>query len=227
MKNIGEAFSFPFKDPDWVSKFLIGAIFTVLSMVFIGIPVLYGYYIELMQRVRRNEQYPLPEWREVGVKFITGIKYLIVLFVYYLPLMFILLPVIFLMIVAGVTASHIAGALSSAALLMMIFVIIIPYSLFIAWLTPIISVKYAERENMGDALNIGSILKLFKHHWQDALLAAVITFVVKLLSALGIIFLLVGVLFTSFYASLVAFHLYGQIGHSIEESRSSAKQEMA
>jgi hypothetical protein len=225
MKNISEAFSFPFKDPDWVSKFMLGAIFTALSVVLIGIPVLYGYYIELMQRMSKNEQYPLPEWREVGVKFIVGIKYLIVLLVYYLPMMFVLLPVIFLLIVAGVIGTSAAGALSSFAVLMSVFIIVIPYSLFIAWLTPLISIRYAERESMGDALNLAAVFGLFKFHWQDALLAAVLVFIVKLLSAIGIIFLLVGVLFTSFYASLVAFHLYGQIGQNAKESSHSANQE--
>ena len=54
MRDIGEAFSFPFRDPNWVSKFLIVAIFVALSILLIGIPVLYGYYLELVQRVRRK-----------------------------------------------------------------------------------------------------------------------------------------------------------------------------
>ena len=56
MNTISEAFTFPFKDPNWLTKFFIGAMFVVLSFFLIGIPVLYGYCIEIQQRVRRGEQ---------------------------------------------------------------------------------------------------------------------------------------------------------------------------
>ena len=217
MKNISEAFSFPFKDPDWVSKALIGGIFTLLSIILIGIPVLYGYYIELVQRLRRHEQNPLPEWSELGVKFIVGVKFLITLFVYYLPLIIIMFPILIIVAIASIQESHMAGMFGGAALLTVIFLVVIPYSLFMSVLTPIISVEYAEKESMGDGLQVGKILKLFKVHWQDCLIATLITIGVGILASVGIIFFIVGILFTSFYASLVRFHLYGQIAQTIHQ----------
>ena len=220
MTNIGEAFSFPFKDPNWLTKFLVGAVFIILSFILIGIPVLYGYCIELVQRVRRREQFPLPEWNEPGVKFIVGAKFLIALFVYYVPLVIIMIPVVFLFILSSFHVSDFAEVLGSAALLSMIFLFVIPYSLFITWLTPIICVRFAERESIGDALQLGKVFYLFKLRWQDALVAALIAFGVEILAAVGFIFFVVGILFTNFYAHLIRFHLYGQIAQAVEESRS-------
>ena len=220
MKNIGEALSFPFKDPDWILKFLIGGIVGLLSMILIGIPVLFGYYIELVQRLRRNEPKPLPEWNELGVKFIVGFKFLVTLFVYYTPLIIITVPIFIMIIIASIQQSYVTGLFGSAALLTLIFLVMIPYSLLISILTPIISVQYAERESIGDGLHIGKLFRLFKAHWQDALIATLITIGVETLSAIGIIFFIVGVLFTSFYASLIRFHLYGQIAQTIQESAS-------
>ena len=219
MKNIKESFTIPFKDPDWLSKFLIGGIFTLLSFLLIGIPVLFGYFIEYLQRVRRNEQRPLPEWNEAGVKFITGFKFLVTLFVYYIPLIIIAIPVFVIMIIASIQESTFAGFFGGATVFMVVLFVIIPYSLFITILTPIIAVRFAEREKIGDGLHVGNVLTLFIVHWQDAVIAALITIGVQALSAIGIIFFIAGILVTSFYASLIRFHLYGQIAFSIDQSK--------
>jgi hypothetical protein len=218
MTNISNAFTFPFKDPSWVTKLLIGAIFTFLSILMIGIPVLFGYYVELLQRVRRREPYPLPEWTDVGVKFITGVKYLVTLFVYYLPVVIVLAPVVFLLLVVSVTGSYLQAEIGSAAFMVIILLIVLPYSLFIALLTPIISITFATDERIGSGLRLGFVLRMFRQYWQESLISVLITLGVELLAGIGILFFVIGILITSFYASLVQFHLYGQIGQSIDES---------
>ncbi len=218
MRNIGEAFSFPFKDPDWVSKFLKGGAFIFLSFFIIGIPVVFGYDTELVQRVRRGDQHPLPEWNEPGVKFILGIKYLTVLFIYHIPLIFIIFPTWILIIITSLHGVHITSIVSTAAVVFGVFTVVIPYVLFINLLTPIISAKFAERERIADAVQVGTILHLFKTHWRDCLAATLISVVTGIFAAVGIIFFIIGILFTTFYASLIRFHLYGQIAQCIKQS---------
>ncbi len=218
MKNIGEAFTFPFKDPNWLSKFLLGGIFVLLSCLLIGIPVLFGYYIELIQRMRRNEPQPLPEWSEPGVKFITGFKFLVTLFVYYIPLVVLAVPLFIILIISAVQQSTFAGLFGGATALTVVFLVIIPYSLFITILTPVIAIRFAERESISDGLQIGTILTLFKKHWQDAVIATLITIGVGTLASLGLIFFIVGIFVTSFYASLIRFHMYGQIAQAIDQA---------
>lgn len=219
MKNIGEAFSFPFRDPNWVSKFIIGAVFGLLSLLMIGIPVLYGYYIELCQRVRRKEQYPLPEWNDVGVKFVLGFKYCVALVVYCLPVFLALIPALFFIIIAAIGGSETGGMMGGTLFMGLIFFFIIPYSLIITLLTPVITVEFSERGSITDALRIGGVLRTFRAQWQDVLVAALISLGVGTLSGIGLILLIIGVFLTDFYAKLITFHLYGQIGQLIDESR--------
>jgi hypothetical protein len=227
MKKMGDAFTFLFNDPQWVSKIIIGAVFTLLSVVLIGIPVIYGYYIELLQRVRRNEQYPLPAWTDLGVKFVTGFKYIIALIIYYLPIMIIAIPFFLMLFVSALSDAEEATILSGVVFMVFIFVIIIPFSLVVTLLQPIIAVTYAERESIGDALKVGTIFRLFKQRWQDTLVATLITIGIGLLASIGILFFLFGLFVTTFYVRLVEFHLYGQIAQSIDERKTPAQAAFA
>ena len=211
MNNIGESFTFPFKDPDWVVKFLLGGIFSFLSIFLIGIPVLYGYYIELLQRVLRNEKYPLPGWKDPGIKFITGLKYIVTLFIYYLPLMIVTLPFVLIYIATIFTDNHYGNPLGSTLLILYICLIAIPYSLFVTLLTPAISILFAQRESIADGLRIQKVFKLFRSSWVDMFLIVILSFGLEILSVFGFLFFIVGILFTGFYVSLVIFHVYGRI----------------
>ncbi|HMD14006.1 MAG TPA: DUF4013 domain-containing protein [Bacteroidota bacterium] len=215
MNNFGEAFTFPFKDPNWFFKFLIGAIFVVLSFFLIGIPVLYGYCIELQQRVRRGEQYPLPEWKDVGVKFILGFKYLITLLIYYIPVFLILIPIVILLVVQTLNLPEIPKISRGMDSEIIFIVFLIGYSLLISLLSPIISVKFAEHEKIREGLDVGNIISLFGKHWQDTFIAILLGMGVGIFAVVGLLFFIVGIFFTTFYALVVRYHLFGQIGKNI------------
>ena len=103
MKDLGKAFTFIFKDPRWVSKVAVAALFMILSIVLIGFIVLVGYFIQLIQRVIRREEYPLPDWSDIGVKFIVGIKFAIVYLVYLLPVLLLAIPIMVIAVTAALT----------------------------------------------------------------------------------------------------------------------------
>lgn len=226
MKNIGEAFTFPFRDPNWATKLLIGTVFAAFSVLLIGIPVVSGYCIELMQRVRRHEKYPLPEWKDVGVKFIVGLKYNVTMVIYYIPVFILIIPLILLCVLSGIHGPYAAEVFCRTVALPIILIVVIPYSLLIAILTPVISAKFAERERIGDALRVNEVFRGFRNHWQDVVVAAAICFGVRMFAWVGIILLLVGILLTVFYSYLVSFHLYGQVAETMAHSSTPAKLEV-
>lgn len=45
MNDLGRALTLPFKDPDWVKKFLPGALFMLLCIVVVGIFILIAAYL--------------------------------------------------------------------------------------------------------------------------------------------------------------------------------------
>lgn len=82
---------FPFDDPRWQSKALIGgllalaAIFLPLPFIFLMLP-LSGYGIRTMRHTITGEPPSLPEWDDWGELFTDGLKVWVVGFVYELPL---------------------------------------------------------------------------------------------------------------------------------------------
>ena len=220
MLDIREAFLFPFKDPNWIVKVLLGAVFTALSVVVIGIPVLFGYFIELIQRVQRSEQYPMPEWKDPGVKYIVGLKFLVTLIVYFLPLFVVLIPLVIMFALMTVVNPDIIEMLTETTAVGLAVLLILPYSLLMYFVMPFIAIQFAERESIRDGLRISTIYSAARAQWQNALIVALLVIGVRILAVLGLVFFLVGILATSFYAYLVAFHLYGQLGQHINSHKS-------
>lgn len=217
MKDLGKAFSFMFDDPAWVMKVVIAALFMVLSVVGLGIFVLFGYFVELTQRVMRREQYPLPEWKDVGVKFVVGVKYFVVLLVYALPFIFLLIPLLVLTAITAVTDNSQALGPFVAVYTFGFILLMVPYILFYMLLTPIITYRFALRERISDGLDIGGVLEDFKRNWQNALVVVLISVGLKSFAGIGIFALFIGVFFTLFYAYAVVGHMYGALYLSAQE----------
>ena len=211
MNDIGAAFKFQFRDPNWVSKMLLGALFEFLGLLLIGRFLVMGYQVEVIQRVIRKEQNPLPEWDRLSEKLLDGIKLFVISIVYLIPLLAILLLIVFFVLFGAALNLDEVVALSSVTFVAAILLIVLPYSLFIAILMPTIYMKYALNKKMSNALNVSAVLKFFAQNWQNVIILALIMLGVSLLAFFGVLFCIIGIFFTSFYAKLVSAHLTGQL----------------
>jgi len=211
MKDIALAFKFPFRDPNWVSKMLLGSLFEFFGILLIGEFFIIGYQIEVMKRVVRQEENPLPDWGRLSEKFLTGLKLVIVSVIYFLPILIIFLPVLFFWFASGILQREEAAALGSFAFLMVVFLVVIPYSLFFSILLPIIYLRYALTDRIGEALNVPAVLRFFQQNWGNVVILALIMLGVNFLAVFGVLFCVVGIFLTSFYAKLVFAHLTGQL----------------
>ena len=126
MNDIGTAFSAPFKDPEWGTKFILGALVVLLCVTGLGIFVLAGYFVELTQRVMRKEQYPLPAWTDLGVKFVVGVKYAVVWFLYALPVVLLALPIVMLMALTAMNESSASMAIVASIYLFAFALLVVP-----------------------------------------------------------------------------------------------------
>ena len=162
MKDIGKAFGLPFKGPSWASKFLIAGLFMLLCFIGIGIPILVGYLIQVTQRVIRREEHVLPDWNDIGIKFVLGFKYCIVYLVYLIPVFLLVIPVIGLVAATSATdAPEMVGVLS--IIYMFGFtLLVIPYSLLLTAIFPIIAYRFALREKISDAIDLGKVFRDFR-----------------------------------------------------------------
>ncbi len=209
MNDIGLAFSTPFRDQDWGAKFVIGALVVLLCLTGLGFFVLGGYFVELTQRVMRKEQVPLPAWTDLGVKLIVGVKYAVVWFLYALPVILLALPMAIVMGLAAMNEGSTSVAFIASVYMFGFALLVVPYSVMLTLLSPIIAFRFAARGKISDALDLSAIFKTFKGNWESTLVVALLAVGIQSLGALGIIGLFVGVLFTLFYVYMVSAYLYG------------------
>ena len=211
MNNIGRAFSFPFEDQNWFMKFFLGGLFLLLCLFGLGIFVIAGYLVQLTQRVMKNDPLPMPEWSDIGVKFVLGFKFCVVYFLYMIPVIVLLVPAFVFALLGEVAELPDAASFILAVYLFGLFLIIIPYSIAFTLLLPVITYRFAENEKMSEALDIAAVIREFKANWQTATVAALLMVGVQMLACFGFVLFIVGVIFTIFYSYLVTAYLAGAL----------------
>ncbi|MFN0157959.1 MAG: DUF4013 domain-containing protein [Bacteroidota bacterium] len=211
MNQLGEAFSFAFRDKAWVSKFIIGAVFMLLCILIVGIFILAGYFVQVTQRVMRKDPNPLPDWDDIGVKLVVGFKFCVVYLIYSLPIIILYVPFIVMTVLSGMAGGDDGAGFFAGMFGIGFMFLIIPYTLALYMLLPIITYRFAERESIGDALDIAAIVKDFKRNWANTLIVALIAVGIQYFAMVGIVFFLVGVFFTIMYAYLVSSFMFGAL----------------
>lgn len=215
MDDIGRAFTFPFKDPQWFVKFLIGCLMCILAFVGVGFFILAGYFIQITQRAMRNEERVLPDWDGIGQKLVLGIKIVIVYLVYLLPVILLMIPLFPLAILTDRPEAGDVVGLFSLVYFFGFMLLIVPYSIALTIASPIINYRFALNESIGDALDIGAIIKDFGKNWQNVLVVVLITIGVQSFAWIGVVLFIIGVLFTMLYSYMVPAYLGGMLYHDI------------
>ena len=205
--DIGKAFGYVFEDEDWIKKIAIGAVFVLLSPLLVGIPFVLGYMVETVRNVMADEPSPLPEWSDLGEKFVTGLTLAAAAIVY-------MLPVILLACLQGIV-SLAAGdnggeGLLSATLCVQCLSSL--WGLLVAVVFPAAVIRYAESGQFGAAFRFGDIFGLITANVANYVIAILLGWAASIIAGFGTILCFVGVLFTSFWAYLVMAHLWGQVG---------------
>jgi hypothetical protein len=222
MKDLGKAFSFIFKDPSWVSKTAIAAIFMLLSVVLVGFFILLGYFLQITQRVMRKQAPVLPEWDNIGVKFILGIKFSVVYLIYLTPVIIFMVPLLGLAAASGFADHSDVVGMAFGIYLFGLTLLIVPYSLVLSIATPIIVYRFAERERIGDAIDVVRVVNLFRANWQNSLIVALLALGLQSFGGIGVVVFLVGFFFTMFYAYAVSSYMSGLL--YLERAREGATE---
>ncbi len=205
--DIGKAFGFVFEDENWVVKVLIGGVVSLIP--FVGQILVFGYGLELMKNVIHNESRPLPEWDDWGGKLIKGIMYWVIQFVYALPLIIVVACFGILMAITGATGSEDAVSIVGTGGGICIGGFALLYGILVTLVTPTAVGRYLETDELGAAFRFGEVFALVRDNVVAWIIALVIAWVAALIASLGIILCVVGVLFTTFWASVVSMYLWG------------------
>lgn len=219
--DFAKPFTYVFEDSRWVQKILIGGLFYLAGFLIIGWFFILGYAARTARNVIAGQQFPLPEWEDVGQFFNEGVRLVGVVLAYIVP---------FIIVAAGVMIpAGILGALDNEGPqviggLMMgcLTCLIVPASLVVLVLMPASLLFAIVEQRFGAAFELGRLWAFIKANVGNYLLAVVVYLIARFLSGFGIALLCIGVIFTGFWSFLITAHGFAQVYRLSVGGRQSA-----
>jgi hypothetical protein len=85
--SLKSVFQFPFREPDWQNRFIIGSALIFASFIIPIVPLVFvcGYLVQVMRRAIEEEKLTLPAWDDWGALGINGLRMMVVGLAYSLP----------------------------------------------------------------------------------------------------------------------------------------------
>ncbi len=187
----GKGFTLLFEDKEWVGKTLIGGIFILLSFLLIGIPFILGYLLELVKNIIERKEQVLPEWENLGEKFTRGLVFLVILIIFSL-LFGVIIGVLFFIPCLGWIAGILVGIL---------FYFVYPF----------LVCEYAVTNSFSAVFNFERMFNFIGNQIVNLIIAILLSFVIGIIGGLGIILLIIGVIFTYFWAAVGCHYFYAEV----------------
>jgi hypothetical protein len=204
-------FTYPFKDPDWLKKIAIAGLIFLIPIV--GWLYLFGWGLEITRQIIKGEPVVIPETD--FSKFLTrGLKAWVVGIVYAIPSLLLQIPSGIMRAVAQTSSNDNGGGAAMGGLAIItlcISLLNLLYSLFLAFVYPAVYANFvAHDDQIGAGLRFGEIFGLVKKAPMAYLLALIGTLIASVISGLGLIACIIGVIVTIAYSILIMCHFYGQ-----------------
>ena len=206
--DIGKAFKYMFDDEDWLKKIAIGGVLNIIPVVNF-IP--FGYGLRQLKNVSQGRDLPLPEWDDFGGDFMRGLIVFVGGLIYILPVILLQILAVIIGAVASGSSSEASGvgALCASALscLMVLYGIAM-----MVWL-PAAILKHVETGELGGFFRFSEIWDFVRTNISQYIVVVLLNIVAQLVASIvGGIACGIGVVFTTFWATLVMVHLLGQLG---------------
>jgi hypothetical protein len=190
-----------------------------LSLIPVVNLVVIGYALKALKNVAEGAEHPLPAWDDFGGYFVKGLVSTLGAMVWALPIM----------IIAGLSAiiSAVTGYDSADTTRVSTPVVLCIWSmscvsgiwgLFLGFVLPAAFAEYAIHGDWGAFFRCGNMFKFIKANLGNYIVALVLAAVAEFVSGFGVILCIIGVAFTQFWATLVGFHLLGQVYRSGAEA---------
>ncbi len=220
--NFGQAFTYPFEDPDWVKKLLIPALIAIIPVV--GQVFLVGWSLDVARRVIQQNPHPLPDI-DFGRQLVDGLKAFVVSLVYSIPVIIFTIPIIVVSAIFQGNAnvdSNVAGTLFSLVSICCGGLIFL-YSVLLAFVLPAALGNFAAHGTISAGLRFNEVISLLRAAPGAYLLTLVGVIIAGFISGLGAIACVIGAFATLAYAQSIMGHLYGQAYNEAIRNRSFAQ----
>jgi hypothetical protein len=198
MERIGDAFVWPFRDPDWLGKILIMGLILLIPIV--GAIDGLGWMLATLDRLRAGEErLPPANFDYLG----RGVLLFVVFVVYYLGLAVVagllFVPAIVLLNIQGNGSGNAFLILVGFALLALAFAVTVLGVLAIIFATPAI-VLATDRDGVAGGLALEGIFRNARKSPINTLIAGLMLFAAHFIGQLGSYACFIGVVFTVPYS---------------------------
>lgn len=224
--DINKSFRFVPDDKQWLSKLLIAVLLTITSFLVVPALILSGYVVKIIRQVMNGDWDGLPEWNNWGDLLKDGFFVTIAQLIYTLP--FLILMFIGIASAGGLAAlsgSEEVAAIAATGGGLLMFCLIILFTIAFLFLAPAIFIQYAIKDEFGACFRFGEVFDIIRNHMADILIVFLVTLVAGMVlsialgvMAITIILIPVAILLgmaVSPYISFVTGHLYGQIAAKV------------
>ena len=209
--DIGKSFTYVFDDEKWVQKLGIGGLLLLIPGVNVVTSLfVVGYSLRVLKNVAEGAETPLPEWDNWGEDWVHGFLFMLVAFIYSLPL------IILAGIASGISAATGYEAGSNVSTLASICgcglsCLYALWGIAEAIVLPAAMINYAIEGDFGSMFRFGDLFRFIRDNFSSYIVAVLLTFVAQFVASFGTILCVIGVVFTSCWAILVSVHLLGQV----------------
>lgn len=208
--------AFVFEDPQWIQKLLMGALFSLASVVLIGVFFVYGYLARLVRNVVDGVERPLPEWTDLGDMFGEGAMLFVASLIYMVPFFFLF----FLMFPFSVLANvdNAAAQILGGGGIFILTLVILPVAFALAVWVPAAMLHAAVKRDFRAAFDFRTIAAFIRNNALNYFLAYLDWLVARMAAPLGFILCCVGVFVTSFWSLTVGVYAFAQ-AYRLSEKR--------
>jgi len=206
--DYGKAFTFVFEDKNWITKLLIGGLLSLIPIVnFVAI----GYGLKVLKNVAEGKEQPLPEWSDFGDYFVQGLVSSLGGLVWAIPAILLSMVIAFISAATGYEGDPQAAAAPVWLCVSGLSCLSGLYGLFLGAVTPAAMTHYAVSGEVGAMFRFGRIFKYITSNLGPYIIALLLGLVAAFIASFGVILCVIGVVFTGFWAMLVANYLLGQV----------------
>ena len=204
--EFGLAFSYVFKDPDWVKKILLIAVISIIPII--GQLVALGFALEIMKRVINHDSTPLPDL-DFGGFLGKGFQAFVISFVYSIPTFIFTAPTQIITLFADSMDPDVA-MYASIGVGCICGGLAFIYGILMAFMLPAAYGEFLSQGSLGAAFKFGKVFGLVRKAPVAFLIAILATFVGGIIAPLGAIACVIGVFATMAYYFAIMGHIYGQ-----------------
>ena len=208
--DYGKAFGYFTEDKDWINKFIIGALLSIIPIVnFLAV----GYMLRIIDA--EPEEKILPLWEDWGTLFKNGFFLSLTFLIYGIPII-IAVSVAVAFLIPLLIAVDKSSATSAISIIMLVTsgIFILIYAIILGILSPAIVLTFNKNKSLKEALGLGEILKTTRQHFKEIIITVLILWAVSLgigtlaqFPILGFFIAIAG----TFYSRLITGNLYSQL----------------